>query len=61
MYKRQDQIRAAITSFLAAQPSLMQVTKRHVREAVAAAIPNADLTSKKALINRMIDELLSGG
>ena len=56
-----DQIRAAITSFLAAQPSLMQVTKRHVREAVAAAIPNADLTSKKALINRMIDELLSGG
>ena len=55
-----EQIRSQIRSYLAAQPSLIQVTKRHVRDAVAASMPNADLSTKKALMNRMIDELLSG-
>lgn len=55
------QLRAAVQSFLAAQPSLMQVTKRDVREALAASMPNADLSGRRIQINMMIDELLSGG
>ena len=55
-----DQLRSHIRLYLAAQPSLMQVTKRHVRDAVAASMPNADLSARKAAMNRMIDELLSG-
>ncbi|WFD32263.1 chitin synthase [Malassezia sp. CBS 17886] len=54
------QIRAAVQSYLAAQPSLMNVTKRHVREAVTAAFPNAALDSRRARINQMTDELLAG-
>ncbi|KAL4403022.1 chitin synthase [Malassezia pachydermatis] len=55
-----EQIRSTIRAYLGAQPSLMQVTKRHVRQAVADAMPNADLTDKKDLMNQMIDDLLSG-
>lgn len=56
-----EQLRAAIRSYLAAQPTLMNVTKRDVREALATSMPNADLTSRRTKINMMIDELLSGG
>ena len=38
----------------------MHVTKRDVREAVAASMPHADLTGHKTLMNRIIDQLLSG-
>ena len=55
-----EQIRAQIRTYLATQPSLMQVTKRNVRDAVATSMPNADIQSKKALINQMIDDMLSG-
>lgn len=56
----EEQIRTAIQSYLAAQPSLMHVTKRDVRDAVAASMPHADLTGHKTLMNSMIDQLLSG-
>jgi len=56
----EEQVRTAIQSYLAAQPSLMHVTKRDVREAVAASMPHADLTGYKTTMNRMIDQLLSG-
>ncbi len=39
----------------------MNVTKRSVREALVAAFPNADLSSKKQMINKAIDDTLSGG
>ena len=55
-----EQIRAQIRTYLATQPSLMQVTKRNIRDAVATSMPNADIQSKKALINQMIDDMLSG-
>ena len=56
----EEQIRTAIQSYLAAQSRLMHVTKRDVREAVAASMPHADLTGHKTLMNRIIDQLLSG-
>ncbi|WFD43044.1 chitin synthase [Malassezia psittaci] len=56
-----DELYDAIQSYLAAQPSLMHITKRHVRDAVSASMPNADLSSRRTAMNRMIDELLSGG
>ncbi|WFD26289.1 chitin synthase [Malassezia nana] len=55
----EEQIRTAIQSYLASQPSLTDITKRHVRDAVAASMPHADLSGQKALMNHMIDELLS--
>ena len=56
----EEQLREAVRSFLAAQPSLRNVTKRHVREALREAMPNADLASRKEDIHRIVDELLSG-
>ena len=57
----EEQLRAAVQTYLAAQPSLMQITKRDVREALSASMPNADLRARRVQINMMIDELLSGG
>ena len=55
-----QELRAAVQTFLAAQPSLMHITKRDVREALSASMPNADLGKRRTQINMMIDELLSG-
>ena len=56
----EQELRAAVQTFLAAQPSLMHITKRDVREALSASMPNADLGKRRTQINMMIDELLSG-
>ncbi|SPO45320.1 chitin synthase 6 [Moesziomyces antarcticus] len=56
-----EEIRAAVQTYLASQASLMSVTKRSVREALVAAFPNAELSSKKQMINKAIDATLSGG
>ena len=56
-----EEIKSAVQTYLANQPSLMNVTKRSVREALVAAFPNADLGSKKQMINKAIDDTLSGG
>lgn len=51
----------AVQTYLAQQPSLMNVTKRSAREAVMAAFPNAPtIKEKKALINKAIDDTLRG-
>ncbi|PWN53759.1 hypothetical protein IE53DRAFT_108130 [Violaceomyces palustris] len=55
-----EELSQAVRLHLAAQPNLMNVTKRSVREAVIASFPKADLSSKKATINRAIDDTLSG-
>ncbi|KAJ1581371.1 hypothetical protein NDA11_001953 [Ustilago hordei] len=56
-----EEIKAAVQTYLANQPSLMNVTKRSVREALVAAFPNAELGGKKQMINKAIDATLSGG
>nr|ANG56506.1 chitin synthase class V [Ustilago esculenta] len=56
-----EEIKSSVRTYLANQPSLMNVTKRSVREALAEAFPNADLSSKKQMINKAIDDTLSGG
>ncbi|CDU26230.1 chitin synthase 6 [Sporisorium scitamineum] len=56
-----EEIKAVVQTYLANQPSLMNVTKRSVREALVAAFPNAELSSKKQMINKAIDDTLSGG
>ncbi|PWZ03764.1 chitin synthase 6 [Testicularia cyperi] len=56
-----EELQSAVQSYLAHQASLMTVTKRSVREALASAFPNADLSSKKQTINKAIDATLSGG
>ncbi|EPQ25956.1 uncharacterized protein PFL1_06412 [Pseudozyma flocculosa PF-1] len=55
-----EDLQAAVRTYLANQPNLMSVTKRSVREAVTASFPNADLAGKKATINKAIDDTLSG-
>lgn len=55
------EIITAVQTYLAQQPSLMNVTKRSAREAVMAAFPNAPtIKEKKALINKAIDDTLRG-
>lgn len=56
-----EEIKSAVQTYLANQPSLMNVTKRSVREALVAAFPNAELSYKKSMINKAIDDTLSGG
>ncbi|EST05335.1 DEK, C-terminal [Kalmanozyma brasiliensis GHG001] len=56
-----EEIKTAVQTYLANQASLMNVTKRSVREALGAAFPNAELSSKKQMINKAIDDTLSGG
>ncbi|KAJ9479525.1 putative Chitin synthase 3 (putative) [Pseudozyma hubeiensis] len=56
-----EEIKSAVQTYLANQPSLMNVTKRSVREALVGAFPNAELSSKKQMINKAIDDTLSGG
>lgn len=56
-----EDLAVAVRQFLASQADLMQVSKRNVREAVVASFPNAkDLEDKKVIINKAIDETLSG-
>ncbi len=51
----------AVQQYLAAQPSLMSVTKRSAREAIIAHFPNApSVAERKALINKAIDDTLRG-
>ncbi|KAN0061227.1 hypothetical protein ACQY0O_006967 [Thecaphora frezii] len=55
-----EELNQAVRSYLANQPNLMSVTKRSVREAITASFPKADLTARKATINKAIDDTLSG-
>ncbi|KDN43897.1 glycosyltransferase family 2 protein [Tilletiaria anomala UBC 951] len=55
------EITQAVRTYLAAQPSLMNVTKRSAREAVIASFPNApSIADRKVLINKAIDDTLRG-
>lgn len=55
-----DELKAAIVTFLGAQSDLYSVTKRNVRTAVEESFVNADLKSKKATLNSLIDQVLQG-
>jgi chitin synthase len=56
----EEELKSAIISFLGAQADLYSVTKRNVRTAVEESFVNADVKGKKALVNRLIDEVLEG-
>ncbi|WFD36645.1 chitin synthase [Malassezia cuniculi] len=55
-----EQLAEAIRTFIAAQPSLMNVTKRDVRRALIGAMPNVNLAPHRARIGELVDEILSG-
>ncbi|PWN43013.1 hypothetical protein IE81DRAFT_346989 [Ceraceosorus guamensis] len=55
-----SELAASVRKYLASQTDLMSVSKRNVRDAVIAAYPKADLGSRKATINKAIDDTLSG-
>ncbi|CAO1634865.1 unnamed protein product [Sympodiomycopsis kandeliae] len=55
-----DDLKAAIISFLGGQSDLYSVTKRQVRTAVEESFTQADLKSKKAVLNGLIDQVLRG-
>lgn len=54
-----NELVAAVETYLLSQPDLMKVSKRDVREAVIASFPNANLEERKVRINSAIDETLS--
>ncbi|PWN24363.1 hypothetical protein BDZ90DRAFT_122125 [Jaminaea rosea] len=56
----EEELRTAIITFLGAQADLYHVTKRQVRTAVEDCFVNADLKSKKATLDRLIDAVLKG-
>ena len=53
------QLAEAVRAFIAAQPSLMTVTKRDVRRALMVAMPNVDLARHRQRISELVDEILS--
>jgi len=53
-----DEIAAVLRGYLSSQ-DLMSVTKKTAREAVMNHFPQADLTPKKDLLNKLIDEILA--
>ena len=53
------QLAEAVRAFIAAQPSLMSVTKRDVRRALMVAMPNVDLARHRQRISELVDEILS--
>lgn len=55
-----EALTSAIVTFLGQQSDLYSVTKRQVRGAVEASFVNADLSDKRKLLNRLIDEVLEG-
>ncbi|GAA96153.1 glycosyltransferase family 2 protein [Mixia osmundae IAM 14324] len=54
-----EEITQAVRMYLSTQ-DLMRVTKRSTRDALADYFIHADLTNRKALVNQVIDRVLSG-